>query len=88
MICYFLLHCTQTSTVLQQKVDSLELDLEAMKSAESMHKEEEKSWKKTRQMLENDVESAETLLDKTKIQLEAEQKSRCALTYIHMYVCV
>ena len=57
--------------VLQQKVDSLELDLEATKSAK-------KSWKKAKQVLENDL----------KIQLEAEKKSRCPLTYIRMYVHV
>lgn len=69
-------------------MDSLELDLEATKSTEKIHKEEETSWKKTRQMLENDLEAAETLLDKTKIQLEAEQKSRCVLMCVHTCICM
>ena len=62
--------------MLQQKVVNSESDLEAMKSAERLHKEEETCWKKTRQMLENDLEAAETLLDTTKIQLETEQRAR------------
>ena len=57
-------------------MDRLESDLEAMKSAESMHREEEESWKKMKQTLESDLESAETLLDGTKIQLETVQKSK------------
>ena len=56
----------KTSAVLQQQVENLESDLEAMKSAENLHNEEKTSWNKLRQALENDLDSAETLLDKIK----------------------
>ena len=62
--------------MLQQKVDSSETDLQAMISAEHLHKEEETRWKKMKETLENDLEAAETLLDTTKIQLKTEQRSR------------
>ena len=77
--------------MLQQKVDSLESDLLATKSAEQLHKKEEASWSKAKETLENDLEAAETMLDTTKIQLETEQKLRYAFSYndpcTHMYAC-
>ena len=66
--------------MLQQKVDGLESDLQAMKSAEQLHKEEETSWGKVKETLESDLESSETMLDTTKIQLEKEQKLRYSLS--------
>ena len=71
----------QTSAMLQQKVDGLESDLQAMKSAEQLHKEEETSWGKVKETLESDLEATETMLDTTKIQLEKEQKLRYLLSY-------
>ena len=73
--------------MLQQKVDGLESDLQAMKSAEQLHKEEETSWGKVKETLESDLESTETMLDATKIQLEKEQKFRYfnTMTFARVY---
>ena len=80
------LRTSKTSTVLQQKVENLESDLEAMKSTENLHNDKETSWNKVKQALENDLDSAETLLDKAKIQLETEQKLRYVHGFVYVYV--
>jgi len=66
----------QTHTQLQNKLDSVESDLEATKAAQKLHEQEESSWRKTRKTLESDLDTAEAQLDKTKVKLDTEKKAR------------
>lgn len=71
--------------MLQNKLDSTEADLEAARSAEKLHEQEETSWRKARKTLESDLDTAESQLDKTKVKLETEKKTRYGLTMSCMY---
>ena len=63
--------------------------MEAARSTEKLHEQEESSWSKARKTLESDLDTAESQLDKTKVKLDTEKKARCVLRLcVDLVVCV